>query len=134
MRKTVSIAFLLIIVFVAHSCRKNVIKVDDNYVGYWMEDYRGGDYCYMVLDISESGHAHYFASNHLTDCDNKGIKGVSRLNNKSMSIGLTVLKIIEEPTVIDTIVVDTHSSLIKSTMKMVLKNQRDKVTRTFYKL
>ena len=134
MRKITLFAFLLIVVFVMQSCRKNVIKVDDNYVGYWIENHHGGDYCNMVLDISESGRAHYFASNNLTDCNKKGIKGVARVNKRSMRIGFTVIEIIEEPTVIDVTLVETHDSFVQSTTKMVLKDNRCGAARTFYRL
>ncbi len=119
MKKTFLILFILTILFVGNSCRKNVIKVDKNYIGDWIEKGRGSNTCYMNLNISNDGFAHYGSNTHMSDCMNmKKVKGKAKINNNSMRIGIHTYTISMKPTFIDTLDV---FDVGKFNMKMVFE-------------
>jgi hypothetical protein len=117
MKKICLIGFFLTISFVGNSCRKNVIKVDENYVGDWTEERHGSNTCYWTLNISNDGFAHYGTNTHLSDCMNRNkIKGKAKVNKNSMRIGIYTYSISMKPTFIDTLYIFDQG---KFNMKMV---------------
>ncbi len=119
-QKTSVLTLLFLLLINISSCKKNVIKVNEDYVGYWTESVdTNSDRCLMTLNISSSGHAKYYTDTHMSDCTyvNK-VSGKAKVNNEEsrITISLHTYKIALKPTKIDTITFVRDP--IKSAMKM----------------
>jgi len=121
MKSTIKVLFLIVLLLGIGSCRKNVIKVDSNYIGYWFPSgVITGNSCCLDLTITAEGHATYKDIVGSSDCRNAGSSGIAKVNDKSMRIGSKTYRLDMKPTVIDTMSFVIFASQNKTAMKMVL--------------
>lgn len=121
MKNTIKILFMSMLLLEIYSCRKNVVKVDSNYVGYWFPGGAvTGNSCCLDLTITDDGHATYKDIMGSSDCRNAGSSGIAKVNNSSMRIGSKTYKLDMKPTAIDTLSFNIFASQNKTAMKMVL--------------
>jgi hypothetical protein len=112
------------IMIVASTCKRNVIKVNRDYVGEWSEselNTRGA--CFLHITISSKGDGATESWGNESDCNrDQKTDGKARTNGKVLSIGLRKFKINEKPTPVDTLDVRVGFREFRSVMRMQLDN------------
>jgi hypothetical protein len=113
---------LTALMITASTCKRNVIKVNRDYVGEWSEgEQTTRGFCFLHITISSKGDGATESWGDESDCKRaQKTDGKARTNGKSLSIGLRKFKVIEEPTRMDTMDVRVGFREFKSAMRMQL--------------
>lgn len=120
MKKKSIFLFALLCLLLNNSCKKNVVKIDTNYSGNWAERYNGGN-CTLSITISSEGEGWSGSKTKLSDCQRYPTHdGKAKSDGKTLKIGFTKYKIVEKPTIIDTMEVWTDFGQGKTIMRMQL--------------
>jgi hypothetical protein len=78
---------LLSIALIANSCRKDIVHVDPDFVGYWATNYDPGT-CNMAIVISSGSQFHYYSPTELSDCKRApDISGLAKADDKIIKVG-----------------------------------------------
>lgn len=120
MKKKTVFLFALLCLLLNNSCRKNVIKIDPNYSGNWAERLKTMD-CTLSITISSEGEGWSGSKTKLSDCQRYPTHdGKAKSDGKTLKIGFIKYKIVEKPTIIDTMEVITDFGQGKTIMRMQL--------------
>ncbi len=88
MKRFKKIFLLLCVMVIASSCRKDIVHVDPDFVGYWATTYYPGT-CNMAINIGSDSQFHYYSPTELSDCRRySDISGLAKADNKSIQVGL----------------------------------------------
>ena len=120
MKKKTIFLFAFLCLLLNNSCRKNVINIDPNYIGNWSESSKP-DNCTLSIIIDSDGKAVSESKSSLSDCQrNPTHHGKAKTDGKTLKIGFIKYKIVEKPTIIDTMEVWTDFGQGKTIMRMKL--------------
>ncbi len=125
------LSFFIVLLLVG-ACRKNVAKENIKYVGTWSQrkDVQHAPPCEpYVLEITPAGNGSHYTRSTQSECfQSERYSGKAKKRKQWLWIGtIHKLKIDQEPTEIDSILVETGAGHFYSTMQLKLNG------RTYYK-
>lgn len=108
---------LLIILLVFSGCKKKVNDYNQDYIGHWYGNLSTQS-CIFYIDIDENNEAKY--SKHCENGDSDDFKGIARVNENKLKIGIHPFKVLQTPKQIDTLAI--NGPFQKATWQMKLKS------------
>ncbi len=113
---------LTAIMITASTCKRNVVKVNRDFVGEWSEsELNTKGSCFLHITISSKGDGATESWGDESDCKrDQKTNGKARIKGKKLSIGLRGFRINEKPTPIDTIDARVGFREFRSVMRMQL--------------
>jgi hypothetical protein len=96
---------LLFIALGVNSCKKEIVRVDPDFVGYWAWPYDNST-CNMAIVIGQGSDFRYYSPTQMSDCSRSpDISGKAKTDKKSIRVGIHTFSITEMPSRMDTLVV-----------------------------
>jgi hypothetical protein len=132
MNKAIKIFFLLLAGFSINSCKKEIIHVDPDFVGYWAWPYDNST-CNMAIVIGQGSNFRYYSPTEMSDCKRyPDVSGTAKADKKNIRVGVHTFSITQLPSRMDTLVVTYSDGCCSQFGKAVWQMKID--NKLYYKI